>query len=255
MLPADVASLEEFERSAPRLGCHVWLARRLLRPFLSDFALNGLLGTHPLFLLGTDGWRSLLGDRAGGRLLDVGAAAGEVTATIAPLFDSVVTTDVSRPMVRRLRRRGWDAHCADIARDELPVNGDFDAVTLLNVLDRSARPAELLAAGVRQCRPGGMVIVAMPLPYDPWRYVGPHALRPRQRLPLSGRSFGEDLDALARTVLPGVGLSVERLVRTPYVSLDRHGNASHRLDCSVVVCTKQHASVEGVGGGSSRPVA
>lgn len=236
---ADEQVIGAFEATAHRPGRHVWLARRLLRPFLSDFALNGLFGTYPLFLLGTDHWRELLGDRAGGRMLDVGAAAGDVTATLAPLFDTVVTTDTAWPMVRRLQRRGWESHCLDIADGPGPWTEPFDTVALLNVLDRTSDAPTLLNEAVRACRPGGTVLVAIALPYSPWHYLGGIPLRPRHRLSMEGDDFAGDLRRLTDFVLPAAGLDPLRWVRTPYVSVGQQGESAYRLDCAVVVCRRR----------------
>lgn len=215
-------------------GRPTWLVRRLLRPFCSDFALNGLLGTYPLYLLGESHWRALLGETAGGRLLDVGAAAGDVTRELAPLFDEVVATDVSRPMVERLRRRGFVAHRTDLAARDLP-GPEFDTVALLNVLDRCDDPAALLHAAVRHARVGGTVVISSPLPYDPWRYAGSLPLRPRRPLPLRGQFFEADLGALVDVVLPGARLEPVRWIRTPYVSAGDRRRPEYRLDAAVVV--------------------
>ena len=45
----------------------------LLRWFLSDFDVNGLLGMYPMHLLDTSQWQALLGGGSARRLLDVGA--------------------------------------------------------------------------------------------------------------------------------------------------------------------------------------
>lgn len=234
------ADIETFVRHARCPGLPTWVVRRALRPFLSDFSLNGLFGTYPLYLLGSSHWRALLGDAAGGRLLDIGAAAGDVTLELAPLYDEVVATDVSRPMVQRLRRRGFVAHRTDLATHDLP-GPPFDTVALLNVLDRCDHPADLLATAVRMCRPGGTVVIASPLPYDPWRYAGSVPLRPKHPLPLRGQFFDADLGALVDVILPLAGLEPLRWIRTPYVSAGDRRRPEYRLDATVIVARK-HAS-------------
>jgi len=228
------SDIAEFVTGARCPGLLTWTARHLLRPFMSDFALNGTLGTYPLYLLHTRHWRALLGGSVGGRLLDVGAAAGEVTQELAPLFDEVVATDISGPMVRRLRRIGFDARKIDLARQDLPGKR-FDAVTLLNVLDRCDDPAALLAAAVRMCVPGGLIVISTPLPYDPWRYVGSLPMRPRKPLPLRGQLFDADLGGLVDVVLPLAGLEPLRWITTPYVSAGDRRRAEYRLDAAVIV--------------------
>jgi SAM-dependent methyltransferase len=195
--------------------------------------VNGLLGTYPLFLMSTRQWRELLGERRGGRLLDVGAAAGDVTSALAPLFDHVVAIDTSATMVRRLRARGLDAHHVDLTTNDL-VGRHYDTVTALNVLDRCADPLTLLARMIDVTRPGGTLVVSVPLPYDPWVYRGPTLRRPRAPLPLAGRSWHEDLVALL-DVLERHGVGIERIARTPYLSGgDRH-RSHYELDAAVIV--------------------
>ncbi len=235
-VPSD-ADIDMFVRHARCPGLPTWIARRALRPFCSDFALNGLFGTYPLYLLESSHWRALLGNAAGGRLLDIGAAAGDVTSELAPLFDQVVATDVSRPMVQRLRQRGFIAHRTDLTTADLP-GPQFDTVTLLNVLDRCDDPGALLAAAVRLCRPEGTVVVASPLPYDPWRYAGSVPLRPKYPLPLRGQFFDADLGSLVDVILPLAGLEPVRWIRTPYVSAGDRRRAEYRLDATVIVARK-----------------
>jgi SAM-dependent methyltransferase len=63
-------------------------------------------------------------------LLDVGAGDGGVTARMAPLFRSVTATEVSGPMCRRLRRRGYTTvQTATIGPSVFPKDASFDVVT------------------------------------------------------------------------------------------------------------------------------
>lgn len=233
-MPTD-ADIARFLRTARRPGRPAWAARRALRPLLSDFSLNGLLGTYPLYLASTPHWAALLGSDAGGRLLDVGAAAGDVTRELMPLYGEVVATDTSRTMVRRMRRGGIDARHLDLSRERLADSAPFDTVALLNVLDRCDRPSALLRGALRAARPGATVIVSLPLPYDPWCYAGSLPVRPRRRLPLPGRSFDDDLAILTERVLPAHGVRPWRTLRTPYVSAGDRRRPAYRLDAAVIV--------------------
>lgn len=78
---------------------------------MSQYAADGLMGMSNMFVLSTQGFRSLLPEYVAARssqkrLLDVGAGDGGVTAHLAPLFDSVTATEVqahseiaSKPLV------------------------------------------------------------------------------------------------------------------------------------------------------------
>jgi len=119
-----------------------WL-HNILRTFLSDFDVNGILGTYPMHVLSEDQWGLLLGDEPGGALLDIGAGRGDATSKLAAHFETVTVTETSRAMAKRLRKQGFECIEGDIAtRSDL--HGKFDTVSLLNVLDRCDRPLSLL---------------------------------------------------------------------------------------------------------------
>src|SRR5687768_13957154 len=135
-LPLDAEWLNEVAAlTTRRHGVLQTYAQRFARLYLSDFDANALTGMYRMQLLPTGAWRRLLGARAHGRLLDVGAGSGDVTSMLAPCFDEVETTEVSRGMVRRLSKRGFRCRARDLS--DSPLDGPpFDALSLLNVLDR-----------------------------------------------------------------------------------------------------------------------
>lgn len=212
---------------------------RALRRFVSDYDADGWLGTHPMHLLGTGAWRALVGrEHVGSALLDVGAGSGAVTATLAPLFDAVVATETSRPMVRRLRARGIEAHEVDLAVVALPPPARrFRAVALLNVLDRSSRPRSLLRAARALLEADGIVIVACPLPVRPHVDVGGHTVDPDEPFDVAGTAFEDALGALVSGVIAPAGLGVTRWTRAPYLARGDRDAPLHALDDAVLVCS------------------
>ncbi len=206
---------------------------------VSLYDANGLLGAFSMRVLGTEQWRTLLGDAARGRLLDVGAGDGEVTAEAAALFDEVVTTELSGPMARRLRKRGFRCHAVDLATEPLPDGeGPFDVVSLLNVLDRTSRPLSLLERIPEHMAPGARLVAAVPVPISPTVMVGPVQVDPEELLPGAERGFEPAVEALWRWVFEPLGFRVEALTRVPYLC---RGDARRRvevLDDAVFVCTR-----------------
>ncbi|MDQ3034543.1 MAG: methyltransferase-like protein 9, partial [Myxococcota bacterium] len=197
------------------------------------------LGMHPMFLAGTATWRALLGaEHIGGALLDVGAGRGDVTATLAPLFDAVVATETSAPMIRRLRARGYDAQRIDLAREALTPERTFRATSLLHVLDRCARPRSLLGAAVARTEPGGRVIVACPLPARPHVDVGGTTVDPDEPLPIDGESFEDALASLVERLLRPACLEVERWTRTTYLARGDRDAPLHALDDVIVIARR-----------------
>lgn len=211
------------------------LLHALLRSGLSDFDVNGLLGTYPLFLLGTAQARRLLGAFARGRLLDVGAGSGDVTLRLSPLFSEVVATETAFAMARRLGRRGLRCHRVDLARDPAPA-GPWDVVSCLNVIDRCAEPLTLLERLRDLVRGGGRLLLATPMPYEPFVYRGGSTRPPLERLPIEGGDWEGSVTELSRSVLAPLGLEVEALARVPYLSGGDPARPLYVLDDAVLVC-------------------
>jgi len=213
------------------------LLRRGLGHVVSPFDANGLLGTCPMRVLGTDQARQLLGGRVGGRLLDIGAGNGDVTAELAPLFDEVVTTELAAPMARRLSRRGLRSHAVDLSCDALPEPGPFDAVALLNVLDRTRYPSTLLDRALGLLAPGGLLIVAVPLPLSPTAFVGAASVDPEEPLPEArGEGFEAAVNALWDGLFAPRALRLECLTRVPYLSGGGRSRPVYVLDDALFVC-------------------
>jgi SAM-dependent methyltransferase len=240
-LPVDAEWLNEV--AALTKARHGWWrthAQRLARLYLSDFDANALTRMYRMQLLPHGAWRRLLGGRPGGRLLDVGAGVGDVTLVLAESFDEVETTEVSRGMARRLARRGLRCHTQDLTMVELQSPA-FDAVALLNVLDRCDKPYTLLRNCLKLLKSGGRLIVALALPYRPFYFLGPTTPDPLERLDCDVGTGGSWEDGarrlLERDLLP-LGLTLERFARAPYLSAGDSSRPLYELDDVVVVLSK-----------------
>jgi SAM-dependent methyltransferase len=229
-------------------------AQRLARLYFSDFDANALTGMYRMQLLSLGAWQQLLGARAGGRLLDVGAGSGDVTVMLGQCFDEVETTEVSRGMARRLGKRGFRCHRLDLSEAPLAAP-PFDAVSLLNVLDRCQRPRTLLRNCLAALRPGGAFIVALALPYRPFYFDGPLTPEPLERLecapavaPSVAVGAGAPTDNenwehgacrfIERDLLP-LGLALESFARAPYLSAGDSARELYELDDVLVVLSKR----------------
>lgn len=216
-------------------------AQRLARLYVSDFDANALTGMYRMQLLGPRAWAQLLEGRSGGRLLDVGAGSGDVTRVLAELFDDVEVTEVSRGMAKRLRQYGFRCHELDLTEAVLEVP-PFNALTLLNVLDRCRKPRQLIKNCLRLLEPGGLFVVALALPYRPFYFDGPTTPDPLERLECDPGPGGGWEDAarrfIERDLLPQ-GLSLECFVRAPYLSAGDSERELYELDDVVVVLSKR----------------
>ncbi|MFO0694311.1 MAG: methyltransferase domain-containing protein [Polyangiales bacterium] len=214
-------------------------ARALAAKVMSDYDANALLGTHDMRVLGRAQWQRFVGGRAKGRLLDVGAGDGHVTRELAPLFDSVVTTELSTRMAERLRKQGYVCHTIDVAEEPLPEPGRFDAIALLNVIDRTSRPFTMLERLRDLLADDGFLVVAVPLPLRPHVHVGAKTVDPDELLPVDRRSFEHAAATLVEVAFAGLGLVVDAWTRVPYLSRGDGTVAAFTLDDAVFVLSKR----------------
>jgi SAM-dependent methyltransferase len=216
--------------------------------FMSDFDVNGLLGMYPVFLLSTPRALELLTAAAGGsiaerRLLDIGSGSGDVTTRLLPLVSTVDCTEQSRFMARRLRRRGFNCfHGAageGAAGDPLASSDPYDIVSLLNVIDRTSRPRTLLRSVAAHLRPGGILLLSTPLPFEAVVYHGGAARAPEERLHVEAEVWEDATLELWRNELVPLGLELGAFTRTPYLSGGDVLQPAYVLDAAVLACRKR----------------
>jgi SAM-dependent methyltransferase len=221
---AETASFVEACDCTDPPSCCKAVAAALLRPFVSVTTANGMVGRGQMHVLSTRQFRTIVAavlprsSPSLRRLLDVGAGDGAVTAKLAPLFDEVVTTEVSASMVRSLRARRWTClESADLA-ELLPKSAArYDVVSVLNVLDRCSEPRALLRSARALLAPRGVLLLAVVLPFAPFVERGPLKVAPREHLPVTARDFEGALAQLVRDVLAPAGFRVKLVSRVPYI--------------------------------------
>lgn len=237
------AELREFVRSC-RESPHSLeeIAReRELASRVPAFEAHGRLGMFPMHLLSRAQWGALVPLRLrGGALLDIGAGQGFVTEKARRLFSRIVATEVAPSLVERLRERGFEAYEADLATEEAPFPDEgFEVVSVLNVIDRCDRPYDLIARAAEHLRPGGLLILADPLPFSQQvRGIGLPGT-PAQALPRAeGGSWEEHLSRFIEDALLPLGLRIRRVSRLPYLSKNSAERPIVAHDDFLVVCER-----------------
>jgi len=220
-----------------RAACTLW----------SDYDAYGLLGMYGMHLVSTEQARALLsarGDRAQGRLLDVGAGDGAITAALAPLYSDVIATEASRVLRYRLKQRGFVGIGHDLSLSPLP-NLQVDTIACLNVIDRCARPRSLLTHLHSMLPADGRLLLSVPLPLRPHVHVGPRTADPEESLPVPLGAPDQSWEASATTLVEGLllplGFEVERLSRLPYLSRGDALAPLYVLDAAILLLRRSAA--------------
>jgi trans-aconitate methyltransferase len=102
---------------------------------------------------------ALLAPRPGERILDLGCGDGALTARLVTSGARVLGVDASPAMVEAARGRGIDAQV--MRGQELPFDGEFDAV-FSNAAIHWMKPPERVAAAMRRAlKPGGRMVAEL----------------------------------------------------------------------------------------------
>lgn len=169
----------------------------------------------------------LMSDWAGATVLDVGCGSGRYLARAASLGATQLTgVDVSQGMLdlaaRRLGAAGVDAELHRGTFPDVTIEGTFDAVIVVGVLDYTADAGALLAGAARCC--AGRVAATFPSRFAP-RSV-PRAIYWRSRGLGTHYYTRGDVSRLAA----GAGLRTERIIRIgPILLLDATPDASRSV--------------------------
>ncbi|XP_071522851.1 protein-L-histidine N-pros-methyltransferase-like isoform X1 [Panulirus ornatus] len=146
-------------------------------------------------------------------------------------------------MRRRLRERGYRVLNTWTWMEEVE-DLQYDVVTCLNLLDRCDTPRTLLANIHTKLAPHGTLVVAIVLPFNPYVETGTIDNQPSEELGVSGSTIEEQVNSLATDVFPGLGYSLQRWSRLPYLCEGDLDQAFYWLSDVVLVFTKATESEE-----------
>jgi len=86
--------------------------------------------------------------------------------------------------------------------------------------------------------PGGRLLIALALPYNPFFFRGNSTPEPLERLACSDPSWEGAVNRLVECELEPLGLTVVGVSRTPYLSFGDAESGLYELDDALLVCQK-----------------
>ncbi|XP_047026930.1 protein-L-histidine N-pros-methyltransferase [Helicoverpa zea] len=214
----------------------IWylLAKAVLRHFWSVTDINGWLGRGSMFVLSEAQARALLrvtGHGIGaGALVDVGAGDGEVSRRFAHIYPHNYATEISASMRKTLAEKGYKL----LDTEKWHHYRQFDCICMLNLLDRCSKPKTMLKQARDALAPGGVLMLALVLPYKPYVEVTSDH-KPEERLPIEGLYFEDQLTAFVKFMREEAGFELVSWSRAPYLCEGDFAQAYYWLDDSVYV--------------------
>ncbi|XP_060802580.1 protein-L-histidine N-pros-methyltransferase isoform X2 [Amyelois transitella] len=233
---------KEFLSSSIDKSSWVWtqiwylLAKAVLRHFWSITDINGWLGRGSMFVLSEAQARLMLqaakwSGSGSATVVDVGAGDGEVSRRFANLYSQKYATEISASMRKALSSKGYTL----LDTDYWWRTQQFDCVCMLNLLDRCSRPKTMLNQAKKALAPGGVLLLALVLPYKPYVEVTADH-KPEERLPIQGSTFEEQLASFV-SFMDDIGFTLSSWSRAPYLCEGDFAQAYYWLDDSVYVFT------------------
>lgn len=216
------------------------LARSALSWFISRTSINGLLGRGSMHVFSGEQFQKLMAvsefPGPWNSVIDLGAGDGNTTAQIAKLFENVYATDISPPMRWALAKRKFTV--LDV--ENWQTKGLFNVILCLNLLDRCDRPNTLLRQLKSSLAPGGRLVVALVLPFNPYVEVGERGdHKPVEHCPVKGSGLEGQIASLIEKVFLPLGLKCRAWSKVPYLCEGDLGQAYYFLNDVIFVLEGQ----------------
>ncbi|XP_050672122.1 protein-L-histidine N-pros-methyltransferase isoform X2 [Leptidea sinapis] len=211
------------------------LAKSVLRHFWTTTDINGWLGRGSMFVLSESQTRLLLNrvhwdSSQPSAMVDVGAGDGEVSSRFAHLFSAKYATEISASMRKVLSSKGYTV----LDADKWSEQQQFECVFMLNLLDRCSKPRVMLRQASSALREGGLLVLALVLPYKPYVEVTQDH-KPEERLLIQGTGFEEQASSFVKFMQEEMGYELAAWSKVPYLCEGDFAQAYYWLDDSVYV--------------------
>ncbi len=208
----------------------------LLSVFFADYEVHGMLKMYPMHLLSSAQWLQLTGGPKQ-KLLDVGAGQGFVTLQAKNAFKEIFVTETSRSMLKILKKHEFVVFKTDLGMELPSSNIKYDVVSILNVLDRCDFPLNMIDNAVSLLKPGGLLLIATPLPLKPYVRSARGSRPQKQPLPtINDPTWETQLNFFNEQILKKHHLEIVRFTRLPYIWKDTRPRRFTSLDDAVMVC-------------------
>jgi len=119
--------------------------------------------------------------------------------------------------------------------DPLLEGRTFDCIALLNLLDRCQKPLSLLRDLKKKLNPGGVVLIALVVPFSPWVETNSGYVRPTEYMEIKSETFEETANKFTEKVLAPMGYQVKSLSKVPYLSQGDYYKELYSLTDSIWV--------------------
>ncbi len=246
--------IEDSVDQADSVLTQMWhsLAKSFLSFFYTQTDINGLLARGSMFVFSKEQFRYLL-DKAGiskapisqefklgDALMDLGAGDGAPTQQLSTFFSQTDVTETSWSMRNILTRKGFNVLEVESWTDNRTEF--YDMISCLNLLDRCERPATVLSQVRGALKPGGLLLVALVLPFRPFVEFGA-SRKPVEALPIAGETFESQTVSVVK-FFESEHFRLMSWTRVPYLCEGDLAQSVYVLDDGLFLFSKTEPSSE-----------
>ncbi len=201
--------------------------RSLITLFYTQTEANAILGTGKMFMFSKSQLEILFDGFKFENMLDIGAGDGYITKQFREIVrEEIVCTEYSQKMISVLAKSGY--------KIQQEIEGSFDLIACLNVLDRCDRPLTILKK-IQNIKKN-KVLISIVLPYRGFYYNNSSKKQSPQLETLIDyyKNWEENVNILAKTFRE-LGFNVDKISRVPYLSEGTFRKRLYTLDTAVFV--------------------
>ena len=124
------------------------------------------------------------------------------------------------------------------------TDSEYDLISCLNVLDRCDSPLSMLKQITDSLRVGGVLVIALVHPYEPFVENHMTQSKPSEVLPIDNKSWERGVSSLWEEVLKPLGYTPLAVSRVPYMCEGDLSQEYYSLDDAVLVLSRTYTPVQ-----------